>query len=283
MEKEQQREIKVDPRTTEDFFNYVFDFEVIALKGDQKLTLPSLKLLAVTENRIFATTKSFRRNPVYVFDRKGKHIKTIQRAGGGPDEYQGIRGVMSYEQGVFGLEDVLGKKILMFDSLGNYQESKVWQQYNNGVDSGADSYFALLPEDLYESYGRIGVLDQAFELTKGFLNNGSEDQSRVSSGNNLKPYLGGFGYLEPGTTGIYHGNDKEIWPAYYLNFGPYAPEIEDNGIPAFDNKVSLLSFYETENCLYLEYAFGLRNFRLSVYSKGDGQVTNHALSQLVGE
>lgn len=283
LQKENQEVVKVDPRTTEDFFQYVFDFEIIALKGDEDLILPSLKLIGTTNNRIFATTRSFRRNPVYVFDQAGNHIKTIQRAGGGPGEYQGIRGVIPYKNGDFGLEDISGKQILVFDSLGNYKSAHTWSQFTYGIKSGAEGYFSLLPEDLQEQYGRVGVMDKIFALDTGFLDSPTEGRSRISTGNQLQAYLGGFAYLEANTTGLYHGNGQEVWPAYFFNFGPYAPEITSNGVPAFNDKVSMLCFYETEGCVYMEYAFGMRNFQLSVYSKRDGQVTNHSLKQLIGE
>lgn len=282
-QKEEQRVVKIDPRPTEDFFKFVFDYEVIALKGREELILPSLRLIGTTSNRIFATTKSLRRNTIYVFDLVGNLVTTISKGGRGPGEYVGIRGVIAYEDGDFGLEDVSGQKILVFDSLGNYKEELKWSRLTYGIVEADQGYFSLLPEDLRERYGKVGVMDQGFELDTGFLNNAITNRSRVSTGNELQSLFGGFAYMEANTAGVYHGNNREVWPAYYFDFGPYAPEVEGNGIPDFNNKVSMLSFYETADCAYLQYAFGMRNYLLSVYSKRDGLVTNHQLKQLIGE
>lgn len=283
LEKKDQQVARIDPRSTEDFFKYVFDYEVIALGSEETLVLPPLRMIAATGDRFFATTKSLRRNPVYLFREDGSLIKSISKAGRGPGEYQGIRGVIPYTNGNFGLEDVSGQKILIFDSTGNYKQELKWTQLTYGIIGHNAGYFALLPEDMRERYGKIGLMNERFELDTGFLSNPLTDNSRIASGNELQALPGGFAYMEPGTTGIYHGNDREIWPAYYFDFGPYAPVLTDDGIPSFNNKVSLLTYYETENCIYLQYAFGMKNYILSVYSKRDGLVTNHRLKQLIGE
>lgn len=282
LQKEDQRVAKIDPRSTEDFFQYVFDYEVIALKGDGDFILPSLRLIGTTADRIFATTKSVRRNAVYVFDGKGNHIVTIKRAGQGPGEYMGIRSVMPYGDG-FGLIDVLGQKVLVFDNMGNYKKELKLNHTTSGLIRGADGYFAVLPEDMSRKHGKIGVLDDTFQLDTAFLDGGLAGKSRIMSNGQIQSVLGGFAYAETNTTGIYHGNRKEVWPAYYFDFGSYNPEIDENGIPALNDKVSLITFSETRDCVYLEYALGLRNYQLSVYSKRDGMVTNHPLKQLVGE
>lgn len=282
LQKEDQRVAKIDPRSTEDFFQYVFDYEVIALKGEGDFILPSLRLIGTTTDRIFATTKSVRYNAVYVFDGKGRHIVTIKRAGRGPGEYLGIRSVIPYGDG-FGLIDVLGQKILVFDSMGDYQKELQLSHTTSGLVRGADGYFAVLPEDMSRKHGKIGFLDEAFQLDTAFLDGGMGEKSRIMSSGEIQSVLGGFAYAETNTSGIYHGNSKEVWPAYYFDFGSYRPEINENGVPALNDKVSLITFSETRDCVYLEYALGLRNYQLSVYSKRDGMITNHPLKQLTGE
>ncbi len=283
LQKEEQRVVKIDPRPTEDFFSFVFDYEVIPLTGDDDLLLPSLRLIGTAKNRIFATTRSFRGNRVYVFDQQGHLISTIKKVGRGPGEYIGVRGVIGYANGDFGLEDVSGQKILVFDSLGTYKEELKWEQLTYGMVGGREAYFSLLPEDLRERYGKVGVMNEQFGLDTAFFNGLITRTSRVNTGNELQAFMGGFSFMESNTPGVYHGNKEEVWPAYYFDFGPYAPEVAENGIPSFDNKVSLLSFYETTDCAYLQYAFGMKNYQLSVYSKRDGLVTNHALDELIGE
>lgn len=76
---------------------------------------------------------------------------------------------------------------------------------------------------------------------------------------------------------------RRFGPHIISNLVPMPQQWQNNGIPGFDNKVSLLSFYETQDCVYLQYAFGMKNHQLTVYSKRDGQVTNHKLKQLVGD
>lgn len=104
------------------------DVEYIALETSDEFLCQG-KILDVGENLILVRNSSQDGN-LYIFDRKGKGIRKINRHGQGGEEYAFMYGVILDEENeeIF-VNDIMTKKIMAYDLYGNFKRRF---QYNEG-------------------------------------------------------------------------------------------------------------------------------------------------------
>lgn len=110
--------------TLQDFM----DVEYIALETSDEFLCQG-KILGIGENLILVGNSSLDGN-LYLFNRKGKGVRKINRHGQGGEEYAFMYGaILDEENEEIFINDIMTKKIMVYDLYGNFKRSF---QYNEG-------------------------------------------------------------------------------------------------------------------------------------------------------
>lgn len=99
------------------------DVEYIALETSDEFLCQGM-ILDIGENLILARNNFTQDGNLYLFDRKGKGIRVINRRGQGGEEYtSAYKAVLDEKNGEFFINDMMKKTILVYDLTGQFKRS----------------------------------------------------------------------------------------------------------------------------------------------------------------
>lgn len=209
------------------FEDFIEDIKLIPLETTEESLIAEVEQVIISHNKFYVHDLSL--NEVFVFDKKGKFLFKLDRRGKGPQEYTSIRDIKVDEKGDIHILDF--KNVVIFDHSGAFVKKIAFslpESYhinpvhfalgaNNGYYLWSGSLgIKTLPENQYVAY-RIdheGTFtgDAYFPLKTTIMGGGP----RFTSINNNNHYN-----MVPinGCDTIYRFTPKEVFPAYYIDFG----------------------------------------------------------------
>ncbi len=255
---------------------YISSIEYIQLQSAENAVLGKIDKLIITDNRVYILD-IFKYGGVFVYDREGQVINTINLTGQGPDEYSNVFGIYYEEQdSTINLLCRHPNKLMKLDMDGR----KVIKQFSLQValldlkKLKDGTYVGYTGTSSNNSTHSIFIFSEKFELIRTEFFNKS-DWTEYTTENKLSTYDGKvyftpeYGYTE------YEVMTDTVRPYYTCDFGIYSIPMD-----VFDNKEKynklernryiscIKTFQETNNYLIFSYLFQGSNL-ISFFSKSN--------------
>lgn len=235
--------------------DYASDLKYIQLETNDSALIGAIANIVYECNKIYISDQS---ESIYVFDTEGKHLKTLNKKGRGPGEYNRLVNFFVNPDNGY-LHIITSKALLCYDNELNFVEE---------IEKPENDLFLisakLIAEDIYAVV--LNGKRHSIQIVDGKSKNVYYQKSaeRESLGNgymakftlfNIFQTAGELRYLSVLNDTIYSfTDDYKEKPDYYLNYGKYRePEqvtVEDFGSSDL-NFVSLLSIRESDELIFM--------------------------------
>lgn len=203
----------------------VEDVELLYLESTPESYFDQARVLQFGKKYIMLT--SYRLNKIYLFERKGKFIRTIGQEGQGPEEYnRGVYAVMDPAEKNIIVMDYFSKKIIRYGTDGKYIKHRDYSEefpewpYQEAPFFIDDDHFAFArsrPRTQIDDYHTLYVYDLDLNLVKRILPRPNNDSLCLNSLSYISQDVGFEGpyYWESFSDTMYYLNDDmEAKPAY---------------------------------------------------------------------
>ena len=110
------KRIQIDLDDIKPLENFIENIQIINPEEDKHL-IGNIDKLIIDDHKLVILDRKY--NRVFIFDKFGKKVRTIDSHGHGPQEYQRIRDI-SYRYNHLIIYDDLSHRIIMYDDDGDY-------------------------------------------------------------------------------------------------------------------------------------------------------------------
>lgn len=163
--------IEWDSKTPYSMSQIIKSSRYITLKTSTESLIKNITKLIVKDNQFFILDDSNNNNKLFIFNENGDFIKTIGSRGRGPKEFLHLSDFSIYNNKLF-LLDEQGDKILVFDTIGQYIESKYFTlEYPSCFFKTIQGFQFFLPYDeeiKKEKYALITTDEECESLNQRF-------------------------------------------------------------------------------------------------------------------
>ncbi len=235
--------------------------DYIPLETSDSVLISDISRVAYENNRIFVMDKS----KIFVFDNNGKHIRTLNKLGRGPGEYQKLLNFKIVKgSGSIITKDML-ERINIYDSLHNYVNSIDNPRKKGSImnfENFGDTLFVGVNTVMFNNFHTESVI---FDHSSRVIDSGWVRRIIVHSSTKNGPslvnppiifkYDSVIRYFDRrGDTIFSYNNRLEKSIAYILKMGEYK-EPENITYEDFNSKdagfISVSNLAESNNCLFM--------------------------------
>jgi len=209
--------------------------------------------------------KSLRGKDIKIFDRDGKYVKTIDRSGRGPGEYEMIGSYVEISPVNGNILVIGGFETKEYDFEGNFIRKVGLPKIEGHASMGAfivsDNRYITRTVGQYNREYSAVIYDSLLNIQKMIPIPDLYGMDRVGTSPQRSTMANTFQYGN--STRIFYPETKEILTttgndldtAYVIDYGKYRlPGGLINDVTPIDNYISLHSFQETENYLFMTAA-----------------------------
>lgn len=250
--------------------NYASELKYIQLETNDSALIGAISNIVYECNKIYISDQS---ESIYVFDSEGKHLKTFNKKGRGPGEYNRITSFFVNPNNG-NLYIITSQALLCYDKDLNFVKA---------IEKPENDLFLIsakqIDDDIYGMVlnGKRHSIQIVNDKSKMVYYQKSAERESTGNGHYMAKFTlynmfltsGELKYLSVLNDTIYtFTNDYKEKPAYYLKYGkyrePYPVTVEDFGSSDL-NFVSLLSIRESNDLIFM-YIFLRGNCKEPVIS-----------------
>jgi hypothetical protein len=255
-----------------DFFK---DFRIVRLETNDSVLLDEIQSIVQANDKIYVSDV----RALYIFDKTGKFLSSINKKGQGPGEYTGISGFTVDGENIVIMSRTL-KKIIVYRESGELVAEYKVDCYAQDISLlGEHNYVLYCGNDRADSRDKIHIINSGKE-EKQFM---PIDEGRAKYLHYVSPYnfsVGGgdkLRFFEPYNDTVYTVTGDTIEPAFYIDFkGRNIPPsffaIKHKDIRAFaesvmehDYAAGVFRFAENENTKMFVSNYKWSNVKLTFF------------------
>lgn len=221
--------IKVDPMPSIRLSEIAKSVELVSLEQTDQSNLGFvMKIVPEGDRYYLLDSRGYQDRKVVVFDKKGKHLWTLDKRGGAPDEYPEARAMSLTNEGVLAIA-TYPDKIYYYDSNAKFIKKEKYET----------AFREININDNGELFSTVNWIDNTYPFrlffdskdSSHYFGKVSEDDymrcSAFNMSNELHKYKNSIYYSYPFCDTIYNISDNELNVEYIIDYGKARLPVEE--------------------------------------------------------